>query len=84
MDKISQLSLKEDLPADNPIVEETKVYYLISDNIVTVTRYIVTSEIVTCCIFTSYNRDRYIWLRQLATPNTRRQIYLITTRPNTT
>ena len=34
LDKISRLSLKEDLPADKPIVEITLRYYLISNKIV--------------------------------------------------
>ena len=34
LDKISRLSLEEDLPADKPIVEITVHYYLISNKIV--------------------------------------------------
>ena len=43
MDKLSRLSLKEDLTTDNPIFEEITSYYLIADKIVKKTRKIVVS-----------------------------------------
>ena len=43
MDKISRLSLEEDLPSDNPIIETTTSYYLIADKIVERTRMIIVS-----------------------------------------
>ena len=43
LDKISRLSLREDLVADNPIVETVTSYYLISDKIVKKTKEIVVS-----------------------------------------
>ena len=42
-DKISHVSLEEDLPSDNPIVETTTSYYLISDKIVRNTREVIVS-----------------------------------------
>ena len=42
-DKISRLSLEEDLPSDNPIVETITSYYLILDKIVRKTREVIVS-----------------------------------------
>ena len=43
LDKISRLSLKEDLSTDSPILEEVTCYYLAFDKIVVITTYIATS-----------------------------------------
>ena len=43
VDKISRLSLEEDLPSDNPIIKTTTSYYLIADKIVERTRKIIVS-----------------------------------------
>ena len=43
LDKISRLSLKEDLSVDNPIVDTITIYYLISDKIFKKKRDIVVS-----------------------------------------
>ena len=43
MDKISRLSLEEDLLADHPIIETTTNYYLVSYKIVKKTREIIVS-----------------------------------------
>ena len=43
LDKISQLSLKEDLYADKPIVEIITLYYLVSNKIVRKQKEVIVS-----------------------------------------
>ena len=43
LDKISRLSLKEDLPPDKPIVERSIHYYLISNKIVRTYKEVIVS-----------------------------------------
>ena len=43
LDKISRLSLKEDLSADRPILDEVRHYYLVLNKIVVITTHIATS-----------------------------------------